>query len=89
MLQFCDFTVVNRTNYPLSVIVAPNAQLLLKIIYDRRYFDAATITRMLGHLQTLLVGMVANPQQRLQDLPLLTETVVFWNASKLPKTSFM
>lgn len=83
-LEICDFTVVNRTNYPLSVIVAPNAQLLLKIIYDRRYFDAATITRMLRHLQTLLVGMAANPQQRLQDLPLLTKTerhlcLVTWN----------
>ncbi|WP_298917451.1 non-ribosomal peptide synthetase [uncultured Nostoc sp.] len=83
-LEIADFSVVNRTNYPLSVIVIPDEKLLLKIICDRRYFDDATITRMLGHLQTLLEGMAANPEQQLKDIPLLTQTeqhlcLVKWN----------
>ena len=41
--------------------------------YKTDLFDAATITRMLGYFQTLLEGIVANPDQRLSDLPLLTE----------------
>ncbi|MDP4360911.1 hypothetical protein QR510_30230, partial [Escherichia coli] len=32
----------------------------------------STIERMVGHLQTLLEAIVANPQQRLSQLPLLT-----------------
>jgi amino acid adenylation domain-containing protein len=40
--------------------------------YKTELFDAATITRMLTHLQILLEGIVANPQQRLHELPLLT-----------------
>ncbi|WP_414544489.1 amino acid adenylation domain-containing protein [Nostoc sp. CCY0012] len=40
--------------------------------YKKDLFDDATITRMLSHLQTLLEGIVANPQQRLDELPLLT-----------------
>jgi amino acid adenylation domain-containing protein/non-ribosomal peptide synthase protein (TIGR01720 family) len=86
-LEICDFSVFNRTNYPLSVIVVLDGQLLLNIIYDRRYFDSDTIARMLGHLQTLLEGMVANPEGQLKNLPLLTESeknlgLVKWNQTQ-------
>jgi amino acid adenylation domain-containing protein len=54
------------------------------IEYNTNLFEAATITRMLGHFQTLLEGIVTNPQQRLWDLPLLTpaeqhQLLVEWN----------
>jgi amino acid adenylation domain-containing protein len=47
-------------------------------------FDAATIQRMLGHLQTLLEGIVARPDQPIADLPLVTpgerqQLLVEWN----------
>ena len=41
--------------------------------YALDLFDQATIARMLGHFQTLLEGVVAHPEHRLTDLPLLTE----------------
>ncbi|HEX8651125.1 MAG TPA: non-ribosomal peptide synthase/polyketide synthase [Pyrinomonadaceae bacterium] len=62
-----------RTNYPLAVMVAPGSELLLKILYDGSRFDGDTISRMLGHFQTLLEGIVAAPEARLSSLPLLTE----------------
>lgn len=40
--------------------------------YKTELFDASTITRILTHYQILLEGIVANPQQRLHELPLLT-----------------
>jgi len=40
--------------------------------YNTDLFDAATINSMVEHFQTLLAGMVANPDSRLLDLPLLT-----------------
>ncbi|WP_298909530.1 amino acid adenylation domain-containing protein [uncultured Nostoc sp.] len=40
--------------------------------YKTELFDAATINRMLAHFQTLLAGIVANPKQPLNELPLLT-----------------
>ena len=61
-----------ESSFPLRVCVYAGSELLVKIEYDRRRFDVATITRMLGHLQTLLAGMVANPQQRVSQLPMLT-----------------
>lgn len=55
--------------------------------YNTDLFDAATITRMVGLFQTLLSAIVDNPQQRLYELPLLTEAerhqlLVEWNDTK-------
>lgn len=55
-----------------------------QITYSTDLFDETTITRMLGHFQTLLEGIVANPQQSLSELPLLTggernQLLVKWN----------
>jgi non-ribosomal peptide synthetase component F len=42
--------------------------------YNTDLFDAATIARMAEHFQNLLEGIVTHPEQRLQDLPLLSTT---------------
>ena len=44
-----------------------------RLQYNTDLFDATTIERMLGHFQILLAGIVANPEQRISDLPLLSE----------------
>jgi amino acid adenylation domain-containing protein len=43
------------------------------IEYNTDLFDDATITRMLGHYQTLLQGIAADADRRILELPLLTE----------------
>ena len=40
--------------------------------YNTDLFDAGTVVRLLGHLQTLLEAVVADPDQRLLDVPILT-----------------
>jgi amino acid adenylation domain-containing protein/thioester reductase-like protein len=42
-----------------------------RLEYNTDLFDAGTIRRMLEHYQTLLTGIVRNPEQRLLALPLL------------------
>ena len=44
------------------------------LVYNKDLFDPGTIARMLGNFQTLLEGIVADPDQRLSDLPILSET---------------
>ncbi|WP_339401448.1 amino acid adenylation domain-containing protein [Tychonema sp. BBK16] len=82
--QCREFQLLEQTSFPLTVAGYAGTELLLKIEYDRQKFDRAAIGRMLGHLQTLLEGIVANPNQSLGDLTLLTETerhqlLVEWN----------
>jgi amino acid adenylation domain-containing protein len=41
--------------------------------YNTHLFDATTISRIVGHFQRLLEAIVAYPEGRLSDLPLLTD----------------
>lgn len=41
--------------------------------YSTDLFDEPTISRMMGHYQTLLEGIATKPEQRLSELPLLTD----------------
>ncbi|WP_193200007.1 non-ribosomal peptide synthetase, partial [Nostoc sp. MG11] len=55
--------------------------------YNTDLFDDAAIARMAGHFQTLLEGIVANPEQCISQLPLLTATeqqqlLVEWNQTQ-------
>ncbi|WP_158517254.1 non-ribosomal peptide synthetase [Moorena producens] len=57
--------------------------------YNSDLFDSDRITRMVGHFQTLLGGIVADPEQRIGELPLLTaaerhQLLVEWNDTKRP-----
>jgi len=79
-----EFRLLEQTNYPLAVAACIEPELLLEIAYSKCRFHTTTITRMLGHLKTMLESMVANPEQRLSDLPLLTiaerhQLLVEWN----------
>ena len=59
--------------FDLTLFIEDTEQELKAILeYNTDLFDAATMSRMLGHFQTLLEGVVANPEQRLAELPLLT-----------------
>ncbi len=49
------------------------AGLRTSVVYNTDLFDAATIERMLHHFQMLLVGAMANPDERISKLPLLTD----------------
>ncbi len=68
-----DVHFVEQANYPLIVNAEPGPELVLRLLYDCRRLDQGAITRLLGHLRTLLSGMVAAPDGFLVDLPLLTE----------------
>jgi natural product biosynthesis luciferase-like monooxygenase protein len=75
----------HTAKFELSLIVVENKQgLIVTLEYNSDLFESATITRMLSHWQRLLEGIVANPQQKLSELPLLTgqerqQMLVEWN----------
>ncbi len=60
----------------------------ITIDYNTDLFDATTIQRMFGHFQTLLKSIVANPKQRVTELPLLTvseraQLISAWNNTEM------
>jgi amino acid adenylation domain-containing protein len=68
----------------LLLMAEAGEELIATVEYNTDLFDAATIARTLGNFQTLLEGIVADPEQRISDLPLLTaverqQLLVDWN----------
>jgi amino acid adenylation domain-containing protein len=76
---------ISFADYDIGLNVTEiNNELLVECDYNADLFNAATIDRILGHYQTLLIGMIASPQTSLSQLPLLTATerhqiLVEWN----------
>jgi amino acid adenylation domain-containing protein len=83
-LSVGDSRTVEKSNVPLTLLAIFRRALTLQVSYDARRFDVAPIERMLGHLATLLEGLIAEPARLLADVPMLTEAerhrlVVEWN----------
>ncbi len=81
--------VHNRTaKFDLLFAVREEAAGLHCVIeYSTDLFDEATILRLLAQFETLLKGIVAHPERRVSDLPLLTEAETHqllheWNATR-------
>ncbi|MGE8064526.1 non-ribosomal peptide synthase/polyketide synthase [Pseudomonas sp. NPDC089569] len=62
-----------HTHYGLTVVILPEAELGIRVSYDRERFEAATVQRLLGHLASLVRGMLAAPNARLGSFELLAE----------------
>ncbi|MGE5305217.1 MAG: condensation domain-containing protein, partial [Alphaproteobacteria bacterium] len=78
--------ITNETaKFDLSLYIwEERAGLKARLEYNTDLYDAATVNRMLGHFNVLLQGIVANPDQRLSALPMLTEAerrqlLIEWN----------
>jgi amino acid adenylation domain-containing protein len=79
-------TGISKFDLTLSMIELEN---VLEGIweYNTDLFKPDTIQRMAGHFQTLLQGIVSNPDQKISELPILTEEekhkiLIEWNDTK-------
>ena len=81
------FEIREHPTYSLELSAWAGEQLLLRMTYDRRRFDDHSISRMLGHLKSLLKAMVENPDRALSSLAMLSEEersqlLVEWNDTR-------
>ncbi|MDX6614894.1 MAG: hypothetical protein QOD75_4080, partial [Blastocatellia bacterium] len=80
-------SIVSRTNYPLTLLAMPGAELTLRLIYDANRFDGDAIARLLGHMATLLAAMIRAPEQLVSELSMLSDAeraqlLVEWNSTQ-------
>src|SRR4029079_1197740 len=78
---------LSRTNYPLTLVVDPAADLQFQVIFDASRFAGDAVERMLGHLATILETMATNVEQPVAGVNLLTpvETrtlLLDWNGAQ-------
>jgi amino acid adenylation domain-containing protein len=78
---------LSRTNYPLTIMVEPGAQLRLQVVYQRTRFDDDAIERLLAHLTNIVVAMTENIDQPIASFELLSAEerrtlTEEWNATR-------
>ncbi|HEY0603841.1 MAG TPA: condensation domain-containing protein, partial [Herpetosiphonaceae bacterium] len=70
----------------MLTLVENGPELICELEYSTDLFEAGTIARMAGHFQTLVAGIVRNPDERIAYLPLLTaaeqQRLIDWNRSE-------
>jgi amino acid adenylation domain-containing protein/non-ribosomal peptide synthase protein (TIGR01720 family) len=81
-----DVRFTSRTNYPVSLVVAPGLQLLLRLTCDPHRWGPVDAERALRHLGALLDGFTQRPAGLVEDCSLLTaqerhQLCVEWNDS--------
>ncbi|MBE9224379.1 amino acid adenylation domain-containing protein [Phormidium sp. LEGE 05292] len=82
-----DFLVIPRFEQSVQNGAKTKARgITLVLEYNSGLFDAATIQRMLEQYEVLLEGIVANPEQRISQLPLITaieqQLLQLWNQTE-------
>ena len=87
-LQLKAVEVAEWTHFPLTLQVAANEILTLTAKYNRAQIDPDAMTRLLGHLKTVLIGLAAQPQRPVRDVPLLSmserQHLARWNQTRQP-----
>ncbi|HEY0640037.1 MAG TPA: amino acid adenylation domain-containing protein [Pseudonocardiaceae bacterium] len=74
------------TNFPLGVSAYLDGALHVELSYDPRLFDAATVERLGERLRMLLLGIGADPERTLSELPWMSDeerhqVLAGWNGS--------
>jgi non-ribosomal peptide synthetase component F len=83
-LRFTGVRAFEQTEYPLNLDVVPGGELLLRLMYDKDRFDASAIRRILSHVRMALEAFAANPDRRIADVEILSDTerrqlLIGWN----------
>src|SRR5581483_976291 len=77
--------MAERTNYPLTLLVSPGPQILLRLSAQANRYSPQWSRRLLEHLQALLERLLSTSDQCLRQLAVLTEQEQLllrrWNAT--------
>ncbi|NJO81278.1 MAG: non-ribosomal peptide synthase/polyketide synthase [Blastochloris sp.] len=87
-IPILDSQYIEQTNYPLTFVVLPGTPPQLRVQYNQKHFDAASIQRLLAHFQHILFQLVDEPYALLTQIDLLSaeerqQVLVDWNATEV------
>ncbi|MET8010138.1 non-ribosomal peptide synthase/polyketide synthase [Streptomyces sp. NPDC005266] len=88
-LELRELDGIETTNYPLSLVVYPGEELVLRLGYDPGLFDEATVGRLAEYLSVLLTSMAIGPDGAPARLPMLAparsrQVLREWNDTAAP-----
>lgn len=89
-LQVRDLQHYGKTNYPLTVVIAPAQDLEVHLVYDPSLFSQDVVQQMARHMRQVLLSMLSDPDQPLKNIQMLPpeetrQVLLAWN--QLAETS--
>ncbi|MDQ3021352.1 MAG: amino acid adenylation domain-containing protein [Bacteroidota bacterium] len=86
-IKINNLRAFERTNFPLTILIAPGESLTIHIAYETSKFESSFIKQILSNFNTLLEDITKNPARKISDLSLLTEDekkkiLIDWNNTK-------
>ena len=74
-----------------AAFIEREGEMTLRVEYSTELFAAASIERMLGHFQTLLEGIVAKPERRIDNYRCLPKprSISFWWSGTIPSGTIL
>lgn len=72
-LEVQDIRVIEKNNYPLTLVVIPGSEISITALYDAQRFEAETMDQILDHFGRMLCRIAARPEVRLRDVEMLCE----------------
>ena len=74
LLHITHVSSIEQTNYPLTIVAIPGTEhLILRAGYDCTRFTKEAAQIILEHIEHMLTQFIAQPEQKLASLTLLTE----------------
>lgn len=88
-LEILDVEYIERTNFPLCMMVVPGPRLKMRMPYDRSLYSEGAARQLAGHYRHLILQLIGHPEQRLGQLGLLLPEewqlqMEGWNATDFP-----
>lgn len=71
-----EFTLFEKTGYPLTVYVYADKKIKIKIVFDDHIFSGKDIEVMLNHFRNLLIGILKYSDYNAYQIPFLTESEI-------------
>lgn len=68
-----EVNVEEQTNYPLNIVVAPGAELLIKLSFNAAVYAAEWMNCIEGHMKQIIAQIVADPRVLLKHIQIVTE----------------
>ncbi|HMS64575.1 MAG TPA: amino acid adenylation domain-containing protein [Ignavibacteria bacterium] len=87
-IQISNLFAVERTNFPLTIVIAPGQSLSIKFIYDTSKYSPVLIEQIKTNFKTLLENFSKNSESKLSEISILTEAernkiIYEWNETKV------
>ena len=72
-IKIKDLKAIERTNFPLTVLVAPGNELTIHIAFETSKFSDEFIKNILSSFESLTKQIIAKPDSKLSELVILSE----------------